>query len=56
VRAFAGHVVVIGGGALAEAWQWALAQADVPSQCITSDQSENALLTGLRQIAISSRK
>jgi 2-dehydro-3-deoxygalactonokinase len=54
--AFAGHVVIIGGGALAEAWQWTLAQANVPSQFITSDQSENALLTGLRQIAISSRK
>jgi 2-dehydro-3-deoxygalactonokinase len=54
--ALVGRVIIIGGGALAEAWQWALTRASVPSQFITSDQSENALLTGLVQIAISSRK
>lgn len=49
----ANSVVIIGGGALAEAWQWALAQAGVPSQLVSGEQSEQALLAGLRQITFS---
>lgn len=51
--AFAHPVALIGGGALAEAWQWALAQANIPSNLITGDESEHALFAGLRRIALS---
>ncbi len=54
--AFSNSVVIIGGGALAEAWQWALAQTKLQSQLISSEESERALLAGLRQIVLSNRK
>ncbi len=44
-------VFLTGGGALAEAWQWALTEAGICSSLITSEQSENAFLAGLRHIA-----
>lgn len=43
-------VVIVGSGALAEAWRHALAQAEIQSQIITGEQSERALLAGLRNI------
>jgi len=51
--AFSNFVVVTGGGALAEAWQCALAQINIQSLLITSEQSERALLAGLRHIVLS---
>lgn len=44
-------VFLTGGGALAEAWQWALAQARISASVITIEQSESAFLAGLRHIA-----
>lgn len=44
-------VFLTGGGALAEAWQWALTQENIPSSLITAEQSEGAFLAGLRHIA-----
>ena len=43
-------VVIVGSGALAEAWRHALAQTEIQSQIITGEQSERALLAGLRHI------
>lgn len=43
-------VVIVGSGALAEAWRHALAQAEIQSQIITGELSEHALLAGLRNI------
>ncbi len=45
-----GSVVIVGSGALAEAWRHALAQAEIQSQIITGEQSERAMLAGLRNI------
>ncbi len=45
-----GSVVIVGSGALAEAWRHALAQAEIQSQIITGEQGERALLAGLRNI------
>ncbi|MDX2042161.1 MAG: 2-dehydro-3-deoxygalactonokinase [Acidobacteriota bacterium] len=44
-------VVIVGSGALAEAWRHALAQTGIQSQIISGEQSERALLAGLRAIA-----
>lgn len=52
--ALAGSVAIIGGGALAEAWQWALEQRSIQARLIVGEQSERALLAGLRRIALSS--
>lgn len=49
--ALADSVFLTGGGALAEAWQWALTQANIPSSLLTAEQSEGAFLSGLRHIA-----
>ena len=43
-------VVIVGSGALAEAWRYALTQAEIQSQIITGEQSERALLAGLCSI------
>lgn len=43
-------VLIVGSGGLAEAWQHALAQVEIQSQIITGEQSEGALLAGLRSI------
>lgn len=49
--ALADSVFLTSGGALAEAWQWALTQANIPSSLLTAEQSEGAFLAGLRHIA-----
>jgi 2-dehydro-3-deoxygalactonokinase len=54
-RALSDSVFLTGGGALAEAWQWALTQANLPSALITSEQTERAFLAGLCHIATASR-
>ncbi len=43
-------VLITGGGALAELWRQALAEASIPSRIITGEESEAAMLTGLRAI------
>lgn len=43
-------VLIVGSGALAEAWRHALAQTEIQSQIISGEQSERALLAGLRSI------
>lgn len=45
-----GSVLIVGSGALAEAWRHALAQVEIQSQIISGEQSERALLAGLRSI------
>jgi 2-dehydro-3-deoxygalactonokinase len=50
-RALSDAVFLTGGGALSEAWQWALTQANIPSSLLTTEQSEGAFLAGLRHIA-----
>jgi 2-dehydro-3-deoxygalactonokinase len=45
-----GSVVIVGSGALAEAWRHALAQVEIQSRIISGEQSERALLAGLRSI------
>ena len=49
-------VVIVGSGALAEAWRHALAQIEIQSQIITGEQSERALLTGLHTITATALK
>jgi 2-dehydro-3-deoxygalactonokinase len=48
-------VIIVGSGALAEAWRHALTQNNVQSQIITGEQSERALLAGLRSIVAEAR-
>lgn len=43
-------VLITGGGAVAELWHHILSQASFTSRIITSEQSETAMLTGLRTI------
>jgi 2-dehydro-3-deoxygalactonokinase len=43
-------VLITGGGAIAELWQKALAKDNIPSRIITNEESETAMLTGLRAI------
>lgn len=46
-----GHSAVItGGGALAEAWRFALAQGSISAVSMTNEQTEDAFLRGLRRI------
>lgn len=52
----ADSVVIVGSGALAEAWQHALKQNNIQSQIITGEQSERALLAGLRNIVAGARR
>ncbi|MDX2032003.1 MAG: 2-dehydro-3-deoxygalactonokinase [Blastocatellia bacterium] len=42
-------VLLTGGGALADAWRFALEQASIPSTPLAPEQIERALLTGLRR-------
>lgn len=51
-----GSVVIVGSGALAEAWRHALARIEIQSQIISSQQSERALLTGLHTITATALK
>ncbi len=55
-RVLTGAVVIVGSGALAEAWRHALAQIEIQSQIITGEQSERALLTGLHTITATAFK
>ena len=43
-------VLITGGGALAELWAQALAEASISSRIVTAAESEAAMLTGLRAI------
>lgn len=43
-------VVIVGSGGLAEAWRHALAKVEIQAQIISGEQSERALLAGLRSI------
>lgn len=46
-----GHSAVItGGGALAKAWRFALAQVSISAVSLTNEQTEEAFLRGLRRI------
>jgi len=49
------QVGIIGSKALAEAWQFSLSGADIPSAIIESATVENAFLTGLRLILENAR-
>ena len=49
-RILTDSVVIVGSGSLAEAWQYALAQVEIQSQIISGEQSERAMLAGLRNI------
>lgn len=42
--------VITGGGALAEAWRFALAQGAISAVSLTNEQTEEAFLRGLRRI------
>ena len=46
----AGSVVIVGSGGLADAWRHALETVGIQSQIISGEQSERALLAGLRGI------
>lgn len=48
-------VVIVGSGGLAEAWRHALAQFEIQSQVVTGEDSERALLAGLRGIIAGAR-
>ncbi len=43
-------VLITGGGALAELWNRALTESSIPSRIVTAEESETAILTGLRAI------
>ncbi|HYE74858.1 MAG TPA: 2-dehydro-3-deoxygalactonokinase, partial [Blastocatellia bacterium] len=43
-------VLIVGSGALAETWQRALSQSSIEAKIISGEQSEEALLSGLRSI------
>ncbi|MBS1790960.1 MAG: 2-dehydro-3-deoxygalactonokinase [Acidobacteria bacterium] len=43
-------VLLVGSGGLAAAWRHALAQVEIQSQVVTGEDSERALLAGLRNI------
>lgn len=44
------NVLITGGGALAQFWERILTQAAIPSRIVTAEESERAMLTGLRAI------
>ena len=43
-------VLLTGGGAVAELWHRALTESSIPSRIITNEESETAILTGLRAV------